>query len=77
MDLLHSKIMNFEFDFEEWPSMHTVDETILRPYNDSIYDLRLAYTKIFPEPELQDPDKNGFGGEEGDSSSDDAKDIIL
>ena len=57
--------------------MHTNDETILRPYNESIFDLRLAYDKIFTEPELADPDANGAGGEDGDSSSDDAKDKIL
>ena len=77
MHLLHSRILNYEFDFEEWPSMHTNDETILRPYNESIFDLRLAYDKIFTEPELADPDANGAGGEDGDSSSDDAKDKIL
>ena len=57
--------------------MHTNDETILRPYNESIFDLRLAYDKIFTEPELVDPDANGVGGEDSDSSSDDAKDKIL
>jgi len=27
---------------------------VTRPYNDSIYDLRLKYDEIFPEPELKD-----------------------
>ena len=60
--------------------MHTVKDTILRPYNDSIFDLRSAYSKIFPEPELQVKDKNNNGridtGESEESSDDNAKVIL-
>ena len=52
--LLSSDILNYEFDFDEWPTQHTDDNKYLRPYNGSIFDIQYAYGDIFYEPELQD-----------------------
>lgn len=38
-DLLRSDILNYQFDFDKWPSQHTDDNKYLRPYNGSIFDL--------------------------------------
>jgi len=51
--LLNSNIYNFEFDFDEWPEVHNNDEYFLKPFNDSIFELRYNYSTIFPEPELE------------------------
>lgn len=42
-----------EFDFDEWPDIHTNCTSYLKPYNNSIFDLRYSYSTIFPEPELE------------------------
>lgn len=31
--LLGSEIFCYSFDFDEWPSTHTIDDTLVRPYN--------------------------------------------
>ena len=38
--LLESEVFYFQFDFDEWPSTHTDDETYYRPYNGNIFDIR-------------------------------------
>ena len=50
-DLLSSKVFSVEFDFDGWPSTHTNSETILRPYNGSLFALRTSYSKVFPDIE--------------------------
>jgi hypothetical protein len=55
--LLNSNIYNFEFDFDEWPEVHHNDESFLKPFNDSIFELRYNYRTIFSEPELADEDE--------------------
>lgn len=47
--LLDSKIFNMEFEYEEWPAIHVNNETVRRPYNNSIFKLRTEYEKLFPE----------------------------
>ena len=56
-NLLDSKILRYTIEFEEWPALHMNEQRVTRPYNDSIYDLRLKYDEIFPEPELKDMDQ--------------------
>lgn len=51
-----SKIFNFEFDYDEWPSTHTNDESYIRPYNNSIYRVRSSYRDVFPEEEFDEMD---------------------
>ena len=38
--LLESEVFYFQFDFDEWPSTHTDDETYYRPYNGNIFNIR-------------------------------------
>lgn len=55
--LFSSQIFCFAFDFDEWPSTHTDSESYMRPYNDSIFDLRASYAKVFSEARFHvDPD---------------------
>ena len=35
--LLDCNVFRLKFDYDEWPGAHTNDETILRPYNESIF----------------------------------------
>jgi hypothetical protein len=35
--LLDCNVFSLKFDYDEWPGAHTNDETILRPYNESIF----------------------------------------
>lgn len=51
--LLNSDIFCYKFDCDEWPSTHTDDQTYMRPYNKSIFDLRANYSSVFPEEHLQ------------------------
>lgn len=48
-DLFDSKIFNWSFDFDEWPSISTNTETMLRPYNKSIFKLRYEYPLVFKD----------------------------
>lgn len=48
--LFNSQIFAFQFDYDEWPSTHTDDNSYMRPYNGSIFDLRKKYEEIFYEP---------------------------
>jgi len=53
--LLASKVFVWEFEFEEWPQVHTDKERMTRPYNGSIFELRNGYNDIFPELCTEDP----------------------
>ena len=35
--LLNSKIFRYQFDYDEWPSVHQDNIEYLRPYNHSIF----------------------------------------
>lgn len=62
--LLDSNVFNYEFDLDEWPSTHNVDEEFLRPYNENLFDLRKNYSIVFPEEEflpLEQQEENGGG----------------
>lgn len=41
--LYESEILNFYFDFDEWPGTHTETEKVMRPFNGSIFSLRKHY----------------------------------
>ena len=53
-DLLNSKIFNHVFDFDEWPATNPNVETIMKPYNNSIFSLRQGYANIFRNIWLND-----------------------
>jgi hypothetical protein len=54
LNVFDSKIFNFTFDFDEWPSIHTNEDSCLRPYNDSLYKIMSSYSIVFPEEEFQE-----------------------
>ena len=47
--LLNSNIFCYSFDYDEWPSTHYHQESYIRAYNSSIFDLRYKYREIFHE----------------------------
>ena len=54
--MFNSQVFCYTFDFDEWPSTHTDKNDYMRPYNDTIFDLRYNYTKVFHEEHFQVPD---------------------
>mgnify|MGYP000011379037 len=52
--LLQSEIFSYTFDYDEWPGTHDNEETYLRPYNESIFNIRKHYRTVFPEEEFED-----------------------
>lgn len=51
--LFNSQIFCFQFDYDEWPSTHTDDNSYMRAYNGSIFELRKKYSEIFFEDHFQ------------------------
>ena len=51
-ELLNSEVFSRKFDFDEWPSSHTNEDSILRPYTGSIFKVRHAYKDVFHEEEF-------------------------
>ena len=51
--LLNSQIFSYQFDYDEWPATHTDESFYMRSYNDSIFDLRKKYRKIFWEDHFE------------------------
>jgi len=45
--LLESRIYNYTFDYDEWPSISTNTARLLKPYNESIFKLRYKYKSVF------------------------------
>ena len=39
-----------QFDFNDWPGNHFNLEELIRPYNDSFFNIRYKYREIFSEP---------------------------
>ena len=54
--LLNSQIFRYQFDYDEWPSVHVDDNEYLRPYNNSIFAVRSQYNTIFHEKQFEIPD---------------------
>jgi hypothetical protein len=48
-DLLASKVFNWTFDFDNWPSNHNDERACIRAFNGSFFDIRESYTKVFPD----------------------------
>lgn len=44
-----SSIFKVQFDFDEWPSNHTDEDTYIRAYNASYFHVRFHYKECFPE----------------------------
>ena len=58
--LFNSEIFQHQFDYDEWPSSHTDSVEYIRPFNDSIFNLRTSYNKIFHEARFnEDPNLEG------------------
>jgi hypothetical protein len=58
--LFNSEIFYYQFDYDEWPSSHTDSVEYIRPFNDSIFNLRTSYNKIFHEERFNtDPNLEG------------------
>ena len=58
--LFNSEIFYYQFDYDEWPSSHTDSVEYIRPFNDSIFNLRESYNKIFHEARFNtDPNQEG------------------
>ena len=47
--LLESKIFLMDLFYDEWPQNHENPSRLLKRYNDNIFMIRYAYTKLFPE----------------------------
>lgn len=74
--LLASDVFVYKFDFDEWPSTHTNDETTLRPYNQSVFSIRQHYLTVFPDESfarLPDIDDVGDIGQRKNSNIDSSK----
>jgi len=67
--LLNSNIFSYTFDYDEWPSTHTNADEYIRPYSESIFNIRQHYKSVFPEAELQDV----IGGENKAKNIDSSK----
>ena len=50
--LFASNVFTETFDYDEWPGTHSDNESYLRPFNHSIFELRHCYKEVFPEPEF-------------------------
>ena len=48
-DLLNSSVFMYQFDFQEWPSIHANQIECLRPYNSTIFALKNSYSSVFPD----------------------------
>ena len=57
-ELLNSDVFIYQFDFDEWPSTHEDDNTYIRAYNGSLFEIRSQYRNIFTEPRFELPDEN-------------------
>jgi hypothetical protein len=64
-NLLDSEVFSFKFDYDEWPSSHTNNDTILRPYNDSFFNIRKNYRTVFHEEEFKSLDDMKENAEDG------------
>lgn len=46
---MKSNIINYAFDFIEWPTTHKETKRIFGPFNQSVFRLRKKYKHVFPE----------------------------
>jgi len=67
-NLLNSQVFSLSFDYDDWPSSHTDQETYLRGYNHSIFQLRYHYKTIFPDINALEEDLSDGDPQQLDSS---------
>ena len=48
-NLLKSNVFVYFIEFDSWPQTHSNTDKKIVPYNGSIFDIRDAYSKVFPE----------------------------
>lgn len=48
-DLFQSEILNYHFDFDEWPATSLNQETKMKPYSGSLFGLRFEFPTIYPQ----------------------------
>lgn len=58
-DLLKSKVFCHEIDFQEWPTTHANNTTMIAPYNDTLFQLRKNYKNLFGHYDVSE-DANAF-----------------
>ena len=65
IELLKSKVFEYEIGFDEWPQVHSNTEKMTVPYNGSVFQLRAKYHEVFEC--LGDEEKaDRKGGDDGD-----------
>lgn len=70
-ELFNSNIFTHTFDYDQWPGSHINNDTIIRPYNDSLFRIRYNYDRVFHEDEfkpLEDQANDDAASEKIDSS---------
>lgn len=56
-ELFESNVFTKTFDYDDWPGSHPNNETYIRPYNDSLFQIRYSYKKVFHEEEFRSMDE--------------------
>lgn len=47
--LFNSKVFQFQFDYDEWPSQNSNIDRQLAPYNESFFKIRYKYGSVYPK----------------------------
>ena len=47
--LFNSQILNHQFQYYEWPSLHSDTDKCFAPYNKSMFKIRYEYKNLFPK----------------------------
>ena len=47
--LCNSNVLMYKFDFDEWPSVSTNQDTVSKPYHGDIFHIREHWMDVFPE----------------------------
>lgn len=45
--LLQSNVFIYQFDYQEWPSIHFDHQEQLRGYNSTLFKLKFSYKEVF------------------------------
>ena len=51
-NLFKSQIFQFNLDLDEWPQTHDNEDECIRYFNESIFQIRQHYRKVFPEDDF-------------------------
>ena len=52
------QIFRYKLNCDQWANNHTNDNTFLKPYNGSLFELGNKYNEIFKEPMFKHIDEN-------------------